>query len=83
VKKESGKIASAHIGVTGLANKSFRAAAAEKALVGTAGSAADIQKAAGLVAENVDANSDLHASADYRKHLAKVYAARALTAALG
>ena len=28
--------------------------------------------------EGADANSDLHASADYRKHLAVVYAARAL-----
>ena len=30
----------------------------------------------------VHANSDLHASADYRKHLASVYAARALTSAI-
>ena len=29
----------------------------------------------------VDANSDLHASADYRKHLAQVYAMRALAIA--
>jgi len=82
VKKSGGKVASAQIGVTGLANKSFRASAAEKALVGTVGAAADIQKAAGLVADKVDANSDLHASAEYRKHLAKVYTVRALTAAL-
>jgi CO/xanthine dehydrogenase FAD-binding subunit len=34
------------------------------------------------VAEGVDANSDLHASADYRAHMAQVYAARALMAAL-
>ena len=43
---------------------------------------ADIQKAAALVPQGVDANSDLHASADYRKHLASVYAARAIAAAL-
>lgn len=83
VNKSRGKIASAHIGVTGLANKSYRASAAEKALIGTEGSAADIQKAAALVPQGVDANSDLHASADYRRHLATVYAARAITAALG
>ena len=54
----------------------------EKALEGTAGSASDVQKAAAGVAEGVDANSDLHASADYRKHLARIYAMRALTVAL-
>ena len=47
------------------------------------GSAAEIQEAAALVAQGVDANADLHASADYRRHLATVYAARAITAALG
>lgn len=82
VKKAGGKIAQARIGVTGLSNSSFRATAAEKALEGTSGTAADIQKAAALVAQGIDANSDIHASADYRKHLATVYAARGLTAAL-
>jgi len=82
VKKAGGMIVSAHIGVTGLSNKSFRTTAAETALVGTPGAASDIQRAAALVTQGVDANSDLHASAHYRKHLAGVYAARALTAAL-
>jgi aerobic carbon-monoxide dehydrogenase medium subunit len=82
VRRSGGKITFARIGVTGLSNIGYRAAAAEKALEGTAGSAADVTKAAALVAQRVDANSDLHASADYRKHLASVYAARAITAAL-
>ena len=42
----------------------------------------DVAKAAGLVSQGADANSDLHASSDYRKHLATVYAARAINAAL-
>jgi carbon-monoxide dehydrogenase medium subunit len=42
----------------------------------------DIAKAAATVADGVDANSDLFASADYRRHLAQVYAARALKQAL-
>jgi carbon-monoxide dehydrogenase medium subunit len=82
VKRNGEKISQVRIGVTGLANIGYRAAAAEKALEGTAGSAADIAKAAALVAQGVNANSDLFASADYRKHVATVYAARALTAAL-
>ena len=70
------------VGVTGLASKAYRAANVETLLAGTAGSAEDIRKAAAVVADGVDANSDLFASADYRAHMARVYAARALTAAL-
>jgi carbon-monoxide dehydrogenase medium subunit len=83
IKKSGGKITMARIGVTGLSNCSYRATAAEKALEGTAGSDSDIEKAAALVAQGADANSDLHASAEYRKHLASVYAARAIRVALG
>jgi carbon-monoxide dehydrogenase medium subunit len=82
VARSGGKISMARIGVTGLTGKSYRALAAEKALEGKSGSPAEIQNAAALVAQGVDANSDLHASAEYRRHLAVVYAARALTAAL-
>ena len=82
VRKAGGKVTMARIGVTGLSGKPYRAASVEKALEGTAGGAADIQKAAALVADGVDANSDLHASADYRKHLARIYTMRALTIAL-
>src|SRR4029078_1824874 len=74
VRKAGGKVAMARIGVTGLSNCSYRATAAEKALEGTAGSAADIKAAAALVVQGVDPNSDLHASAEYRMHLATVYA---------
>ena len=82
IRKSGGKITLARVGITGLSGKAFRAAGVEKALEGTAATAADIQKAAAQAAEGVDANSDLHASADYRKHLAAVYTARALAAAL-
>jgi Aerobic-type carbon monoxide dehydrogenase, middle subunit CoxM/CutM homologs len=64
----------ARIGVTGLAGKAYRAKSAEKIMLETG----DVAKAAAAVADGVDANSDLFASADYRRHLAQVYAARAL-----
>jgi carbon-monoxide dehydrogenase medium subunit len=80
--RSGGKVAFVRAGITGLAGKAFRATAVEKSLDGTAGSAADIQKAAAVVADGVDANSDLHASAAYRRQMAKVYTARALTQAL-
>jgi aerobic carbon-monoxide dehydrogenase medium subunit len=82
VRRGGGKIAFVRIGVTGLSNRGYRAVAAGKALEGKAGSAGEIQSAAALVAQGVDANADLHGSAEFRRHLAAVYAARALTAAL-
>jgi len=82
IRKSGGKIAMARVGVTGLSGKPYRATAVEKALEGTPGSPSDIQKASALVADGVDANSDLHASADYRKHLARVYTMRALAVAV-
>jgi carbon-monoxide dehydrogenase medium subunit len=82
VRKSGGKISMARIGVTGLANKAYREREAEKALEGSAGSPAEIQAVAAWIGKGIDANSDLHASAEYRIHLASVYAAKALTAAL-
>jgi carbon-monoxide dehydrogenase medium subunit len=83
IRKSGGKISMARIGVTGLASSSYRATAAEKALEGKSGSSAEIQAAATMVAEGREANADLHASSDYRRHLATVYAARGIAAALG
>ncbi len=82
VRKANGKIGMVRVGVTGLSGKAYRATNVEKALEGTAASAADIQKAAALVADGVDANADLHASANYRQQLGRVYTARALATAL-
>jgi carbon-monoxide dehydrogenase medium subunit len=81
LRQSGGKIAFARVGVTGLTGKPYRATNVEQALEGTAGSPADIQKAAALVAADVEANSDLNASAEYRKHLARVYTMRALAVA--
>jgi len=74
----NGKIAKARIGVTGMASHAFRATAAEASLEGGQSTA----DAAAHVADGQDANSDLFASAEYRKHLAQVHAARAITAAI-
>ena len=82
VRQNAGKVSFVRIGVTGLSNHAYRATAAEKALEGRPASPDDIQNAAAIVAQGVDANSDLHASADYRKHLAVVHAARALKTAI-
>jgi carbon-monoxide dehydrogenase medium subunit len=78
IKKTGGKIAMARIGVTGLGSHAFRARNAEALLEG----GADIDAAAAVVGEGIDANSDLYASAEYRLHLARVHTARALRTAL-
>ena len=82
VRKNGGKIAEAHVGVTGLAPKAYRAANVEQALVGSAGTVTDVQHAAAVIAEGVEANTDLYATSEYRKHLAQVYGMRAITVAL-
>jgi carbon-monoxide dehydrogenase medium subunit len=82
VRQNAGKISFVRIGVTGLSNRAYRATASEKALEGKSASPADIQAAAVLVSQGIDANSDLHASADYRRHLTAVHAARALKTAI-
>jgi carbon-monoxide dehydrogenase medium subunit len=78
IQKTGGRVTMAHIGVTGLAGRAFRARNAE-AILEAGGSAAD---AAAVLGEGEDSNSDLYASADYRLHLARVHAARAIRAAL-
>jgi len=69
----------ARVGVTGIASKAFRATGVERALVGA--SFDKLDAAAALVDDGVDVNGDLYASADYRRHLARVYTRRAIEAA--
>jgi carbon-monoxide dehydrogenase medium subunit len=78
IRKTGGKIAMARIGVTGMGPYAFRATAVEE-LLEKGGNPAD---AVAAIAEGQDASSDLYASGDYRKHLARVHAARAIAVAL-
>lgn len=82
IRKDNGKVGSARIGVTGLANKPLRALETEKALEGSAANDGDLAKAFEHIAAGAEINSDIHASAAYREHLARVHGARALRKAL-
>ena len=82
IRRAGGAIAMARIGVTGLSNRAFLATHAGKALEGRAGTPAEVQATAELVTHGVESTADLHASADYRAHLARIHAARALAIAL-
>jgi carbon-monoxide dehydrogenase medium subunit len=82
LKIADGKCEAVCIGVTGLAPKAFRAASVEDALRGKAIDDATVAAAAAKAdAEASDAMEDIHASGDYRRHLARVYARRAVQAA--
>ncbi len=76
-----GTCESAGVGLTGVGSKAYRAAGVESALQRKSLDQETIAAAAEHAADGVDANSDLYASADYRKHLAKVYTRRALESA--
>ena len=79
----NGTVASAAIGVTGAGTKPVRASAAEKALIGKKLDDATLSAAGGAAAEAVDAVGDIHASAEYRRHLVREFTARAVKAAAG
>jgi carbon-monoxide dehydrogenase medium subunit len=82
VRQAEGKFSMVRVGVTGLSGNSYRATRVEAALEGKDASDENIRAAAALVASGQDSSSDLHASAEYRAHLAVAYAARALRSAL-
>ena len=65
------------VGVTGVSHKAYRAGNVESIYM----NGRDAAKAAAVVADGIDANSDIHASSEYRKHLARIYTRRALTEA--
>lgn len=79
VVKSGGKVSKCRVGVTGLSGSAFRAKSVEAA-VESGKSPAD---ASATVADGADANSDIHSSAEYRKHMARVYTKRALESVAG
>lgn len=68
----------AAIGIGGAAATPIRIAMAGNCLVGTAVEDADIDRASAAVRDQVEAESDLHATAEYRRRLSGVMAARAI-----
>jgi carbon-monoxide dehydrogenase medium subunit len=81
VKLRGGKIERAAVGITGVAEHAYRAAAVEAALRGKPLSAIADCDVAEKAAARVEALGDSYASAEYRRHLAEVFTRRALQAA--
>ena len=78
---DGGKCQSVGIGITGVSPKAYRASKVESALKGAALDAKTLGAASAHASDGVDVNSDLYASAEYRKQLAAVYTRRALETA--
>jgi len=78
----AGVCESASVGITGVASKAYRAGGVEQALQDQPLNDQTIAAAAEHATDSVDANSDLYASEEYRRHLARVYTRRAIQAAL-
>jgi len=70
------------VGITGVDNKAFHASATESALQGQTATEAAISQASAQATDGAEALEDIHASAEYRLHLARVYTKRALLTAV-
>ena len=81
VAGSGGVCAEARVAFTGVANAAFRDAGVEGALAGQPLNGASIDAAAALAAQGVEVLGDSFAGADYRRHLATVFAGRALRSA--
>ena len=82
VSVEDGVCTAARVGVTGTGPTAVRAGASESALVGAALDTDSIRGAASVAADGIDPLSDVHASGDYRIHLTRVAAERAISRAV-
>jgi carbon-monoxide dehydrogenase medium subunit len=77
----SGRCTKAGIGVTGAGTKAMRAKGVEAGLTGKALDAATIEAAGAKAADGVDVQADLQGSVEYKSHLLRVHARRAIEAA--
>jgi carbon-monoxide dehydrogenase medium subunit len=78
----AGQVATARVAITGVGEKPYRAQATEAALAGASPTAEALRAAAAHAVDGVAPLEDLFASAEYRAHLTRVYAERALARAL-
>ncbi|CAN5464861.1 xanthine dehydrogenase family protein subunit M [soil metagenome] len=83
VKVSGGACEDVRIGLTHMGSTPLRAAAVEDALRGRPLDAEQIASAAEHAADGTEPPADLNATADYKRHLARVLTKRALTTAAG
>lgn len=78
VTVDKGRCKEARVAFTGVASAAFRDRAVEEALQGKTLDAGNIEAAAAKAAGEMELLSDVFAGEEYRRHLARVYAQRAL-----
>jgi aerobic carbon-monoxide dehydrogenase medium subunit len=78
----SGILSNVAIGITGVGSHAFRASKAEAALKGARPTPDSLKKACEKATDGIFALEDIHASADYRLDLGRIYSRRALQAAI-
>lgn len=83
VQRSNGTIGSARVALTNMGPTPVRATQLEAALAGRPADAAAIRDACAVADEGSAPVDDLNGSADYRRHLVRVLAARAVAAAAG
>jgi len=81
VRREDGVIQESRIGLTNMGSRPVRASAVERNVQGMTATASAFRSAAQHAADGTEPPTDLHGSADYRRHLARVLTARALSTA--
>ncbi|MCL6639926.1 MAG: xanthine dehydrogenase family protein subunit M [Candidatus Rokubacteria bacterium] len=77
-----GRCTRAGVGVTGAGTHAVRAKGVEAGLAGKVLDAAAIEAAAQKAADGVDVQADLQGSVEYKSHLCRVFARRAITEAV-
>ena len=83
VDVRDGRIASARVGLTGASPTPSRLTSVEEALAGRQVSSDTIAAAVAVAGDGIeDLNDDIHASADYRRAMIRVFTRRALDRAL-
>ncbi|HLH83595.1 MAG TPA: xanthine dehydrogenase family protein subunit M [Trebonia sp.] len=80
-RRSDGHVAEARVGLTNMGSVPVRARAVEAAAAGAEATAAALAAAAARADEGTNPPDDLRATADYRRHLARVLTGRALAAA--
>jgi len=78
VTLDGDKLGSVRIGVTGVGPKAYRPTAVEQALQGQPITDDAVKAAVQTVADGIDVLGDIHASPEYRAHLARVLTRRAV-----
>jgi aerobic carbon-monoxide dehydrogenase medium subunit len=78
VALDGNTIRSVRLGVTGVGPKAYRPTQIEQALAGQAATEDAVRAAVQPIVDGIDVLGDIHASPEYRSHLARVLARRAI-----